>query len=328
MALTTCSTVTNQSGMEVNRHGTGLFPIACYHDDLSAAPVPWHWHTELEIGIVTAGSAVIAAGAERFTAKQGDGFFVNSGVLHGMWSCGSFECRFHSAVFHPRLVGGNIDSIFWQNYIHPLISDGTRQSIHFEPSIPWHKESLCAIESAWESCVEEPLGYDLQVREALSRFTFLLSRNRPGAGKAPSEKAIRNEQRMKEMLRFIQENYADELNTAAIAGSAMISESECLRCFRNTIGTAPIQYLKQFRIQKAAELLLTSEEGMAEIGAQCGFQDASYFSKTFRALKGSSPSEYRKEKRAISPLVRTERHPEKEALKDNEPYIGAGIESD
>lgn len=296
MALTPCGTVTDQRGMEVNRHGTGLFPIACYHDDLSADPVPWHWHTELEVGIVTAGSAVIAAGSERFFAKQGDGFFVNSGVLHGMWSRGPAECRFHSAVFHPRLVGGNIDSIFWQAYIHPLISDGTRQSLHLERTASWHQEALDAIESAWESCVEEPPGYELQVREALSRFAFLLSRNRPIIGKAPSERAARDETRIKQMLRFIQENYSAGINTAAIAGSATVSESECLRCFRSTIGTAPIQYLKQFRIQKAAELLLASEENVAEIGARCGFQDASYFTKTFRELKGRSPSEYRKEK--------------------------------
>ena len=47
-------------------------------------------------------------------------------------------------------------------------------------------------------------------------------------------------------------------------------------------------------MQKAAELLISTKHGVAEIGAQCGFLDASYFTKSFREWKGISPSEYRK----------------------------------
>lgn len=294
MALTLCGTQTNRQGMELKQHGTGLFPIACYYDDLLREDVPWHWHTELEVGVVTEGSAMVAAGNERFPVKQGDGFFINSGVLHAMWSRDGMGCRFHSAVFHPRLVGGGADSIFWQNYIQPLVTDETRHSIRFTPLEPWHRQALEAIERAWESCVEEPPGYDLQVRGALSQLAFLLSRNRSADGGPPPGRAQRDEGRIKKMLRFIQENYAAEINTGAIAASAAISESECLRCFRNTIGTPPIQYLRQFRVQKAAELLRSGAESVAETGALCGFQDASYFTKVFREMKGCTPSEYRR----------------------------------
>lgn len=297
MALSPCDTRINRQGMELNQHGTGLFPIACYHDDLQKGPVPWHWHVELEIGIVTEGAAVVVAGNERFLAEQGEGFFINSGVLHAMWNRDQSNCRFHSAVFHPRLVGGNIDSIFWQNYIQPLLEDKTRQSIHFISSELWHRDALDAIEQAWNSCVEEPPGYDLKVRNALSQVAFLLSCNRTVAAKQPSAKVLRDEERMKKMLQFIQDNYAAQICTETIAGSAMISESECLRCFKNTIGTAPIQYLRQFRIQKAAELLSATSESVAEIAFRCGFPDASYFTKIFHEMRGCTPSEYRKGRR-------------------------------
>ena len=98
------------------------------------------------------------------------------------------------------------------------------------------------------------------------------------------------------LIRFIEENYAARISVADIAGSAAVSQSECLRCFRGTIGASPIRYLKQFRIQKAAQLLSSTREDVAEIGAQCGFEDASYFTKTFRELKGIAPSAYRRER--------------------------------
>lgn len=293
MALAVCVTKTDHRGMELKQHGTGLFPIACYREDLAQKAVPWHWHPELEIGVILRGRAVVSAGAERFSLGPGEGFFLNAEVLHALRSDGPDPCLLHSAVFHPRLVGGSADSIFWQNYIQPLITDSTRQSLRFDGSAPWHRQALEAVEEAWRSCAEEPPGFDLQVRHALSQLAFLLSRNSPAGRAVPTGKTLRNESRVKQMLRFIQDNYAAELTTAAIAGSAAVSESECLRCFRSVIGASPIQYLKEFRVQKAAELLLSTGLDIGEVGAQCGFQDASYFAKTFRQQKGCTPSVYR-----------------------------------
>ena len=57
--------------------------------------------------------------------------------------------------------------------------------------------------------------------------------------------------RIKAMLQYVQAHYMEELHVEQIAASALIGEGECLRCFRGTIGTTPMQYVKQFRIQKA-----------------------------------------------------------------------------
>ena len=53
MALSLCRTTVDDSARELMEHGTAAFPIACYHDDLQAEPVPWHWHEELEVLVVS-----------------------------------------------------------------------------------------------------------------------------------------------------------------------------------------------------------------------------------------------------------------------------------
>ncbi len=294
MALSKCDTRTNQQGRELVDHGTVMFPIACYHDDLAKDKVPWHWHDELETIVVEKGTAIVAVDGEKYTVKQGDGVFINAGVLHAVWSEDGAVGYLHSVVFHPRLVGSGVDSVFWQRYMGPLVENRGLKALYFEDGSPWQMEVIQAIETAWQECVSEQPGYEFRVRNALSQLVFLLSNVHPAAPNRPSEKALRDEKRIKLMLQYIQEHYAEELNTPIIARTALVSESECLRCFRNTIGIPPIQYVKQFRIQKATELLMTSEQKITDIGVQCGFANTSYFIKTFREIRGCTPIEYRK----------------------------------
>lgn len=295
MALGICCTSVDKNGLELVEHGTTQFPIACYHDDLSSGEVPWHWHDELEAAVITSGQAIVTAGNEKYIIGPGEGFFINSGVLHGAWDVDDSGCRFHSLVFHPRLVGGSLDSVFYQNYILPLTENRVLEGLHLRPDVTWQKVMLDAIEESWQLCVREFAGYEFAVREALSRLVFQLCARLPTAQIRPGSKANRSAERIKIMLQYIHTHFPDEITTAHIARSATVSESECLRCFRATIGTTPIQYLKQYRIQKAAQLLLGSQEKVADIGAQCGFQDTSYFTKSFREAKGVTPSQFRKQ---------------------------------
>ena len=103
MALSDCGVSTSPQGRELKEHGTPLFPAACYHDDLSRLEIPWHWHDELEAVMIEAGSALVCADGKSYPLQQGEGCFINSGVLHGIWSNGQTPCRLRSVVFHPRM---------------------------------------------------------------------------------------------------------------------------------------------------------------------------------------------------------------------------------
>lgn len=294
MALSVCGPVfTDQQGRELIEHGTPLFPVACYHDNISEAEVPWHWHDELEILIVETGTARISVNGTDYMIKQGNGFFINAGALHGVWPEGEGTCFLRSLVFHPRLVGGSVDSIIWQKYLEPLLSDPCRPCVYFDNMQEWESAALKTIQDAWQACVSETDGFELEVRERLSRLIFLLAKNCPATEKKPSEKTLRDGERIKIMLQYIQKHYDGELTLTKIAESAAVSENECLRCFRSMIGFTPIQYVRQVRVQKAAELLVSTDRKISDIGAACGFQEMSYFAKTFRELKGCTPSAFR-----------------------------------
>ena len=292
MALLTCQTITDQDGRELTQHGTALFPIGVYRDDLAHLPVPCHWHEELEAAIVTKGSLLIAVSGEKEVLEAGDGFFVNSNILHSAQATEGSDCQLHSMSFHPRLVSGGMDSIFYQSYIHPLLRGGSR-FVFFHRSEDWHREALAAVDAAWQCCVSERPGYEFEVRAALSRLVFLLISHQAPAQSQPSERALRNSARLRTMLSYVQSHYCHTLDVSQIAGAASVSKSECIRCFQHMLGIAPMQYVRQLRLRKAVRLLSTGDAPVTEVAVQCGFQDMSYFSKIFRLQYGCTPTEYR-----------------------------------
>lgn len=297
MALSLCNSTTDRQSRELVRHGTPPFPLACYrHDGETVNSVPWHWHEELETVLVKGGRLTVSVEGESRELGPGEGCFITAGALHHVWREGEEAVDLHSMVFHPRLVGGSVESVFWQDYLQPLLSSAANRCVWLSEGVPWEREALESMEGAWRACGEEPPGFEFLAREGLSRLVFLLSAHRPAAKKPSSEKTLRDGERVKVMLRFIQEHYGEELTAARIAGSAAVSESECLRCFRSMTGTTPMRYVRQLRVQRAAELLESTTEKVADIGAACGFQEMSYFARTFRELKGKSPRQYRLER--------------------------------
>ena len=249
MALSSCIPVsTDAKGRKLIEHGTALFPVACYHDDLQRLEVAWYWHEALEVLVVEKGTARVSVNGADHLVRQDEGFFINTGILHGAWQEGAEPCRLHSIVFHPRFVGGSVDSILWQKYLEPLLTDSSWPCVYFSNRSVWEAAASKIIEAAWQLCVSEEEGFEFRTRELLSQIVLLLFQNQPLTEKKTSEKVIRDGKRTKAMLQYIQAHYHEEISLLQIAESAHICESECLWCFRSVIGRSPIQYVKQVRV--------------------------------------------------------------------------------
>jgi len=287
-----CAVETDASGRELVTHGDSQFPLAIYHDHLETMAVDWHWHDELELIYQIDGEGLFIMNDKKIVLHKGEGLFINSEVLHGCWDTDLHHSDICSIVFHARLAGGSRESIFWEKYLDPLTHNTAFPFYHF------HGEEAglaSQIRTAWELCIEGREGYEFEARSALSQLLFDLFKKQSDNQKRPSSGTMRNRERIKIMLNYVHSFYADPIRLSDIAQSAMISESECLRCFRNMINSSPGQYLKSYRIQKACEFLLDSSYTIREIGELCGFSDESYFIKQFREEKGMTPGAYRAE---------------------------------
>ena len=101
---------------------------------------------------------------------------------------------------------------------------------------------------------------------------------------------------------ILRKNYQRELCLADLLAEAHMSKSYFLRLFRRYMGTTPYNYLVNFRITQAKELLVLTDHSVSEVAQEVGFGDASNFSTRFAKATGQSPLQYRKSARAFLPV--------------------------
>ncbi len=293
MAISPCNCTTDPNQRELAEHGTLPFPIACYRDDLYRETVPWHWHEEFEYAIAMPGVSTFLVENEAVTLQHGEAIFINSQVLHAVESAKHDGVGLHSAVFHPRLVGGERESIFWEELIRPLVANSALRYLHLKVNIPWQAQMLDHLHGAWNAMESECRDYPNLIRYHLTAALGLLVEHCPMAGKQLSEQERIDAARIRGMLEFIHAYYTEDLTMEDICGSIHASPSACLRCFHVSLATTPMQYLKNYRLEQAARLLKTTAKTAKEIALDCGFNDVSYFTRSFREKNGCTPREYR-----------------------------------
>lgn len=98
-----------------------------------------------------------------------------------------------------------------------------------------------------------------------------------------------------ELMDFVLTHYTcSDFSIQQIAAHANVSQVYLRRMFHSVLNTSPVKYLNYLRLEKAKNMLLTSNYSITEIAAACGIPDPYYFSRLFKNEIGMTPSQFRK----------------------------------
>jgi len=94
-------------------------------------------------------------------------------------------------------------------------------------------------------------------------------------------------------INYIDANYDKPITLAEIARASHLSVSRLAHIFKEQMGLTIIDYLTSVRIERAKELLLATDQNCTEICFQVGYNNQSYFTRTFKELVGTTPRQFR-----------------------------------
>ncbi len=136
---------------------------------------------------------------------------------------------------------------------------------------------------------------DLRLRELL--YALLrdeLHEGEDAHGPVRPESASAANRNLHEAVAYIETNYREPIDLAKLAGIACYNTSYFCKLFRSEVGTSPIHYLIDTRIEKAKELFRNSDMMVSEVAEEVGFDSIHYFSRCFAGRVGCPPIEYRR----------------------------------
>ena len=98
---------------------------------------------------------------------------------------------------------------------------------------------------------------------------------------------------------WLDREFTADPDTDHLAQLCGLSKARFLQEFRRCSHQTPIQYVRSLRVQKACQLLTSTENGILDIALQTGFQSVSSFNRQFRQYLGCSPQVFRNARRSI-----------------------------
>lgn len=272
--------------IEKKQHGTPRFPIEYYHLNKKHPRyvMPLHWHKEYEIIRVLSGSMTVYLNSERYELGGGDCVFIEGGCLKRGYP---HSCIYECLVFDTALLNSGIERFSEGPFGDPL--GAKKQHRNFISAD--EKQLQATIDALFSAVKSKGACYELQTLGLL--YTLFYELHRSGhilqSQDRPEGKGI---QTVMSLLKWIDAHVTEHITLADVARVAGLSEKYVCRIFREYTSKTVIDYVNERRIERACAQLMTS--GITETAFNCGFNDLSYFCKTFKKHMGITPSQYKK----------------------------------
>ena len=285
---------TNQK--EIKEHGNYAFPVNISVEQIQSYETGaflWHWHPEIELTLILSGQIVYQVDDSTYELSAGDGIFCNSNALHSGHMLNGQDCSYLSITFHPRFIYGYENSILHSKYVRSIVHKDSFASLPLYASVDWHREILETLKEIYENHQVQSTDFELQLHMALMRIwhkLYLHFSTQPSNNPKPKQHL----DRLRYIISFIEEHYAQEISLDSVAKAANICKSECCRFFKKHMGMTIFEYILYTRIQNSLPLLFTADS-ITDVASQVGFSSPSYYSQIFKRYMKCTPMEYKKE---------------------------------
>ena len=258
--------------------------------DLNCHNWPAHLHDYIEIVYISEGEAIQEIDGISYPVKRGDMLFINQGATHAFHSEGGFS--HYEIFFSPQIL--EADALTEENILALLslsVFDRMRKDrdggvVHFRGEDRQEIEFILAA-----ILQERNLAFENAKSVIENYFSILLAKMLRNA-----EVSVALSADILDSLRtYIDEHPEEKYSLSQLAAKCFYHPAYFSRTFKSRFGLSPIEYVRLRRIERAAELLTSTELSVEAITAQVGFADRSAFYQAFSKVHSMTPAQYRRE---------------------------------
>lgn len=288
---------TAKNRQEIKHHGNYEFPVHISPESIRSyeqGAFLWHWHREIELTYILSGQMEYHINDQKYILHAGEGLFCNSNALHSGYMIDENDCRYVSVTFAPRFIYGYENSRLQTKYVDFITANEAWHSLKLCPDTDWQAQILHSLKEI-HALSEAPTScYELDLHLLLAGIwkQLYLYYSRLPEKKPHPQKQLR---RLKDMLAYLQEHYAEDLSLEDVSSHINICKSECCRFFRKYMKMTIFDYILFLRIQNSLPLLLRGES-ITKTAGMVGFSTPAYYGQIFKRYMGCSPGQYRKKR--------------------------------
>lgn len=272
--------------------GSRMVPFEYYpaRFDYTNNEVLLHWHTGTEITFVSEGSANYFIDGRKITSQAGDIFFIPSNTLHSVTEIDQVS---ETLVFHLNFIGLETSDYASINYLEPLQMGSIKSNYQISRDSPNYQKLAEVVQSLFASLHKKEPFFELKIKSDLLSFLYEIFSSELATFETKPLGRDRENQKTKELLSYIDENFDKKLQIQDLANFTNYSKSHFMAFFRKNFGMSCIEYIHSIRIKKAEEYLKYTDDTITEIAMKVGFTNLSSFNRLFKAKRGLSPRQYR-----------------------------------
>ncbi len=233
-----------------------------------------NWHENLEIELCRDGEGYVLLGGSKNNIEKNDFIVINSNIVHYTGS--------ESNLNYTCLI---IDSKFCKN------ADIDHTQLVFETH--FKSEKMLELFNQIIECFNDESSPCRSAKLQMTVLRILIElRQNHTVSEVPLPKTHNSFEAVKQTMIYIRENYAQKLTLETLSKNVYLDKYSLSRGFKKLTGQTVVEFLNNFRCEKAIELI-SNGTPVNEAARICGFNNMSFFTKTFKKYIGKLPSEYK-----------------------------------
>ncbi len=272
--------------IERKQRGTPDFPLEYYFvDKLHPQYVmPLHWHSDFEIIYVRSGVLSVFLDNKEYELCSGDALLIAPGCLH--------RADPESCVYECIVL--DLNMLIKQNYIpHKLLWPLVSAGVGFSQPLINGGETVAVIGELFSKVKARAVYYELEVYSLLFKM-FALLYNKGDISVSKGSSHSHQAQTISDMLNWIERNLSESITLKRLSQISGFSEKYLCRIFKEYTSKTLTQYINELRIERACYDISVNGKNITNSAFDNGFNDLSYFCKTFKKHRGITPNEYKR----------------------------------